>query len=83
MCVCVCAPHLLGVCGGGDGGGAGAGGHPVILAFAVRLLVGAQRVHVSVAAEHEAQSLQRLRTTRGSKTRRSLVPHLSVHILTG
>lgn len=61
--VCVCVPHLLCVCGGGDGGGAGAGGHPVVLPFAIWLLVGTQRVHVSVAAEHVAQSLQRLRTT--------------------
>lgn len=63
VCVCVFVPHLLCVCGGGDGGGAGAGGHPVVLPFAIWLLVGTQRVHVSIAAEHVAQSLQRLRTT--------------------
>lgn len=61
VCVCVFVPHLLCVCGGGDG--AGAGGHPVVLPFAIWLLVGTQRVHVSIAAEHVAQSLQRLRTT--------------------
>lgn len=62
--VCVCQntfPHLLRVCGGGDGGGAGAAGHPVVPPFAIWLLVGAQWVHVALAAEHKAQSLQRLR----------------------
>lgn len=58
----MCVPHLLCVCAGGDGGGAGAGGHPVVLPFAIWLLVSAQRVHIPVVAEHVTQSLQRLRT---------------------
>lgn len=53
------APHLLRVCRGGDG--AGAARHPVGLPLTVGLFIRAQRVHVSVAAEHEPQSLQRLR----------------------
>lgn len=62
------APHLLCVCGGGDGGGAGAGGHPVILAFTIWLLISTERVDVSIAAEHEAQSLQRLKREESQQT---------------
>ena len=58
--------YLGHVRGGGDRVGAGGGRQPVVLALAVRLLVGAQAVQVAVEAPRVAQRLQHLGGGRGA-----------------